>query len=177
MNYRINPNNGDKLSVLGFGCMRFSRGLNLKIDMDKAEPLILSAIARGVNYFDTAYVYFGSEEALGEILHRNHVREKIFLATKLPYQQCKSYGDFDNLFQTQLERLKTDFFDYYLIHNISEIYAWERLRGLGIERWIEEKKAAGKIRQIGFSFHGPQNNFMTCWTSTPGISAKSSIII
>ena len=160
MNYRINPNNGDKLSVLGFGCMRFSRGLNLKIDMDKAEPLILSAIARGVNYFDTAYVYFGSEEALGEILHRNHVREKIFLATKLPYQQCKSYGDFDNLFQTQLERLKTDFFDYYLIHNISEIYAWERLRGLGIERWIEEKKAAGKIRQIGFSFHGPQNNFI-----------------
>ncbi|MCL1804668.1 MAG: aldo/keto reductase [Clostridiales bacterium] len=167
MEYRINPNNGDKLSALGFGCMRFTRGLNLKVDVAKAEPLVLSAIEGGVNYFDTAYIYFGSEEALGEILHRNDVRDKIFLATKLPYQQCKGYEDFGRLFQTQLERLKTTYFDYYLIHNISDLSAWDVLRGLGIERWIEEQKAEGRIRQIGFSFHGPQNSFFDLLDAYP----------
>lgn len=159
MNYRINPKNGDKLSILGFGCMRFSRGVNLKIDVNKAEPLILSAIDNGVNYFDTAYVYFGSEEALGEVLARNRVRDKIFLATKLPYQQCKSYDDFDRLFNAQLARLHADYMDYYLIHNISEAAAWEALCEMGMEKWIDEKKSAGLIRQFGFSFHGPQTSF------------------
>jgi predicted aldo/keto reductase-like oxidoreductase len=167
MKYRTNPKNGDELSVLGFGCMRFSRGLNLRIDMAKAEPLVLSAIERGVNYFDTAYVYFGSEEALGEILRRNHVREKIFLATKLPFRQCREFGDFDKLFDTQLERLNTDYFDYYLIHNIPETAAWDDLRAKGVERWIDEKKASGRIRQIGFSFHGAQKDFFELLDAYP----------
>ena len=160
MEYRSNPKNGDKLSVLGFGCMRFPRGLNTRIDLDKTEELILTALEAGVNYFDTAYTYGGSEVTLGEILAKNQAREKIFLATKLPYRQCQVYEDFDRLFKVQLERLNSDYFDYYLIHNISASNLWENLCELGIERWIAEKKANGQIRQIGFSFHGPQNNFL-----------------
>ena len=74
---------GDWLSILGFGCMRFTKkGGN--IDVDKAEKEILAAYQAGVNYFDTAYLYPGSEAAIGEIFERNHMREKIHIATKLP---------------------------------------------------------------------------------------------
>lgn len=155
MQYRIDSKSGNKLSALGFGCMRFPR------DAAKTEKLILTAIERGVNYFDTAYIYGNSEVTLGEILHKNKVREKVYLATKLPHQKCKSYADFDRLFAEQLERLKTDYIDYYLIHNISEADSWRGLCELGIEQWIVEKKASGQIRQIGFSFHGAQNGFLS----------------
>jgi predicted aldo/keto reductase-like oxidoreductase len=139
--------------------MRFPRSRN-KIDLGKSEQLLLEAIDRGVNYFDTAYVYGGSEEAVGEILFRNKVRDRIFLATKLPHQNCKESSDFDSLFETQLERLKTDRIDYYLIHNIATTEAWQRLCSLGIEQWIEQKKAAGRIGRIGFSFHGAQKDYL-----------------
>jgi predicted aldo/keto reductase-like oxidoreductase len=161
MEYRTDPKSGNKLSVLGFGCMRFPRGLAAQIDMGKTEELILSAIEGGVNYFDTAYIYGGSEAALGEILHKNGAREKVFLATKLPYQRCKSREDFDRLFKTQLDRLQTEYIDYYLIHNLSARASWDALRELGIEKWIQEKKENGQIRQIGFSFHGAQDGFLS----------------
>jgi predicted aldo/keto reductase-like oxidoreductase len=84
MQYRIDPKSGDKLSALGFGCMRFPRGgFPPQTDAGKTEKLILEAAERGVNYFDTAYIYSGSEAVLGDILHKNKLREKIFLATKL----------------------------------------------------------------------------------------------
>ena len=89
MQYTVDPGSGNKLSVLGFGCMRFPR------DAEKTEKLVLTAIDNGVNYFDTAYVYSNSETTLGKILHKNNVRDKIFLATKLPYRKCKTYEDFD----------------------------------------------------------------------------------
>jgi predicted aldo/keto reductase-like oxidoreductase len=161
MQYRIDPKSGDRLSILGFGCMRFPRGFAARIDMEKTEKLILSAIDRGVNYFDTAYVYNDSETTLGEILHKNGVREKIFLATKLPHGRCKSHADFDKLFETQLERLKTDYIDYYMIHNIAEASQWRGLCEIGIEAWIAEKKAERRVRQIGFSFHGAQSGFLS----------------
>ena len=155
MQYMIDPKSGNKLSVLGFGCMRFPR------DADKTEKLILSAIDRGVNYFDTAYVYGSSETVLGGILSKNNAREKIYLATKLPFQKCKSYDDFDRFFQMQLERLKTGYIDYYLIHNLSDTAAWQDLLDMGIEKWITGKKSDGLIRQIGFSFHGSRNEFIS----------------
>ena len=161
MKYRIDPKSGNKLSALGFGGMRFPRGLNAKIDIDKSEKLVMSAIDRGVNYFDTGYVYAGSEQALGEILRRNNgAREKIFIATKLPHGQCKKYDDFDKFFNTQLKRLNTDHIDYYLMHNMSSATDWEKVQKLGIEQWLSEKKAGGHIRQVGFSFHGVQDEFM-----------------
>jgi predicted aldo/keto reductase-like oxidoreductase len=161
MKYRIDPKSGNKLSILGFGCMRLPRGINAKIDIGKSENLILSAIEQGVNYFDTAYVYAGSEQVLGEILQKNKgVREKIYIATKLPFGQCKTYEDFDRIFTTQLELLNTDYIDYYLIHALYCVSDWDRIRALGIEKWFAEKKASGQIRQAGFSFHGIQSEFM-----------------
>ena len=162
MQYRVDPRSGNKLSALGFGCMRFPRALNAALtDRAKTEKLILSAIDRGVNYFDTAFVYPGSEEVLGDILSKNKVRDKVFIATKLPHAQCRSYEDFDDLFSAQTKRLKTDRIDYYLIHNISSVSDLEGLKKLGIERWIREKKSSGAIGRAGFSFHGAQKDFLS----------------
>jgi predicted aldo/keto reductase-like oxidoreductase len=163
MQYRIDLKSNNKLSVLGFGCMRFPRGRGpvSQIDTEKTEKLILSAVERGVNYFDTAYIYGGSETALGEILHKNNLREKIFLTTKLPFRECKSADDFERLFLAQLERLQTDYIDYYLIHNIPGAQPWRALCEIGIEAWIAEKKSSGQIRQIGFSFHGARDGFLS----------------
>lgn len=97
MQYR-EERHGERLSVLGFGCMRFPRGLNGKFDYPKSEKLVRTAIERGINYFDTAYLYAGSEETLGQILLRNELRERVRIATKLPFQLCKSCADFERFF-------------------------------------------------------------------------------
>ncbi|MCL2757508.1 MAG: aldo/keto reductase [Coriobacteriia bacterium] len=141
--------------------MRFPRGIPTRIDMEKAEKIICEAIEQGVNYLDTAYVYGGSEEATGEVLEKHGLREKIHLATKLPHQKCKSYEDFDRFFNEQLARLRTTYIDYYLIHNMSDLQSWEHIQGLGIEKWLAEKKASGQIRNVGFSFHGSQKAFLS----------------
>lgn len=159
MQYRLDPKSGNKLSALGFGCMRFPRN-PVQIDLKKTEKLIVDAVANGVNYFDTAYIYGGSEEALGPILHNNNLRNKIFLATKLPLMHCKTGADFDRLLNTQLDRLKTGYIDYYFMHNLSDVGTWKSLCDMGIEKWIADKKAEGKIRQAGFSFHGSQSQFI-----------------
>lgn len=147
MQYRDANNLDEKISVLGLGCMRFPRG------KAAAQAIMQVALDAGINYFDTAYVYPGSEEAVGEFLAQGH-REEVLLATKLPHYMCKTAKDFDRIFNQQLERLQTDYIDYYLIHMISSLDQWERVVGLGIEDWIAEKKQSGQIRHIGFSFHG-----------------------
>lgn len=161
MKYRIDNRANYKLSVLGLGCMRFPRGLNGKIDIDKSEKLVISAIDAGINYFDAGYTYPGVEQALGEALKRNPgAREKIYIATKLPHMICKTYEDFDRIFNAQLKRLNTDYIDYYLLHYLSSMSDWHEARKLGIEEWIAQKKASGLIRQTGFSFHGMQSEFL-----------------
>ncbi|MDR2036044.1 MAG: aldo/keto reductase [Coriobacteriales bacterium] len=160
MQYRKDQKSGNNLSVLGLGCMRLPRNSKGSDDMGKAERLICDAIEMGVNYFDTAYLYGKSEEILGAALTKSGQRENIFLATKLPHQKCKTYEDFDRFFNEQLAHLQTDYFDYYLIHNLSSMDSFDRLLDLGIESWIAKQKTAGRIRQIGFSFHGSQHMFM-----------------
>ena len=159
MQYRIDKKSGNKLSIMGFGCMRLPRNLT-QIDINRSEQLIVKAVREGINYFDTAYAYGGSEVAVGQILAKNNLRNKIFLATKLPHVKCKTYADFESFFQTQLERLQTDYIDYYLIHNIGDIDSWKRLCELDIEKWIKEKKESGRIKNIGFSFHGIHDEFL-----------------
>jgi predicted aldo/keto reductase-like oxidoreductase len=159
MLYRLDKKSGNQLSVLGFGCMRFPKNLGL-IDMRKTEELVMDAIKGGVNYFDTAWIYPGSEEALGEILEKNKARDKVFIATKLPVVFLKGPGDFDKYFNMGLERLKTSYIDYYLMHMLTDMALWEKLKSWGIEKWIAEKKEAGKIRQIGFSYHGSLDGFL-----------------
>ena len=157
MNYR-NDKYGTPLSILGFGCLRFQKNGN-KIDMAETEQQIMSAIRQGVNYFDTAYVYGGSEVALGEILEKNNARKDVYIATKLPHYLIKSRTGLEKLFQEELRRLRTDYVDYYLMHMLTDIPTWEKLKKLGIEEWIAEKKASGQIRQVGFSYHGGSDMF------------------
>ena len=150
---------GDELSMLGFGCMRFTKkGGN--IDVDKAEKEILAAYQAGVNYFDTAYLYPGSEAAIGEIFERNHMREKIHIATKLPQYLVGSRAALDRFFNEELSRLRTDYVDYYLMHHMTDVAMWEKLKKVGILEWIDEKKRSGQIRNIGFSYHGNTDNFL-----------------
>ncbi len=157
MEYRLDKY-GNKLSALGFGCMRFHRKLGM-IDMALAEKQIMAAYRGGVNYYDTAYIYLGSEAAIGEIFEKNNIRDKIYIATKLPHYLIKSRQVLDKLFEEQLKRLRTDYVDYYLMHMLTDTAAWERMKELGIEEWIAEKKASGAIRQIGFSYHGNSETF------------------
>lgn len=158
MQYRKDKK-GNEISVLGYGCMRFTKKGNA-VDLDKAEQELMTAIRAGVNYLDTAYVYPGNETAVGELLSRNHCREEIYLATKLPHYLIKSAEGAERMFQEQLRRLKTDYIDYYLMHMLTDIPTWEKLKGLGVAQWIEEKLASGQIRNIGFSYHGNADMFM-----------------
>ena len=158
MQYRT-MRDGTKVSILGYGCMRFTK-VNGKIDLEKAEKEVLAGIRCGINYFDTAYVYPGNETALGTILARNHCRQKVQIATKLPFYLVKNAGMIDRFFDEELARLQTDHIDFYLIHMLSDVAGWERMKSFGIEEWIRKKKASGAIRQIGFSFHGNTETFL-----------------
>ena len=149
---------GNDISVLGFGCMRFRRSGG-SIDMAEAERELLAAIDAGINYFDTAYIYPGSEAVIGEIFARHQLREKVYIATKLPHYLIKSREGMERLFQEHLKRLKTDYIDYYLMHMLTDVQTWERLKKLGILDFLEEKKQSGAIRQIGFSYHGNSDMF------------------
>lgn len=157
MKYR-NDKYGNKVSILGYGCMRFtSKGT--KLDLEKAEKEILTAYEAGVNYYDTAYIYKGSEALLGEVLEKNNIRDKVNIATKLPHYMIKTNESLDKIFNEELKRLRTDYIDYYLMHMLTDVKSWERLKELGIEDWIKEKKENGKIKQIGFSYHGNSDMF------------------
>ncbi|MDY4061993.1 MAG: aldo/keto reductase [Candidatus Limiplasma sp.] len=158
MQYR-NDRYGNPISALGFGCMRFTRKGG-SFDVAKAEKEVLRAVELGVNYFDTAYLYVGNEACLGEILSRNHLREKVHIATKLPQYKIASAEAIEACFQEELRRLQTDYIDYYLMHMLTDIASWERLEKLGIRDWIARKKQEGAIRQIGFSFHGNTEMFL-----------------
>ena len=153
MQYRTNPKNGQQLSALGFGCMRFTRKGG-GIDQEKANRELNRALELGVNYFDTAYIYPGSEEALGNFMQAYHCRDRLNIATKLPQYRVKKREDFDTFFDEELRRLKTDHVDYYLMHMMNDAKSFERLCDLGLKEWIAAKKASGAIRNVGFSFHG-----------------------
>ena len=147
------------LSILGFGCMRFPKK-GRSIDRKEVEREIGYAIAHGINYFDTAYIYPGSEAVLGEVLYKNQWRDQVNIASKMPHFLIKSMEGLDKLFDEQCKRLKTDHIDYYLMHMLPDTKVWDRLCGLGIEDWIREKKERGQIRHIGFSYHGNTENFI-----------------
>ena len=159
MQYRMDKH-GNKLSALGFGAMRLP-GTFGSPDLQKTDALIMEAISQGINFFDTAYIYPGSEDALGHALDKNKMRDNVYIATKLPLFKCRSCEDFDKHFNIQLKRLKTDYIDYYFMHNMTKQADWERLCGLGIEKWLQEKRVSGAIRQVGFSFHGAKGAFAT----------------
>ena len=158
MKYRLDRY-GNPISQLGYGCMRFTRK-GSGIDYEKAEKEVLLAIEKGVNYFDTAYIYPGNEECLGWILEKNHCRNKVNIATKLPQYLLRSATAIDKTFREELSRLRTDHIDYYLMHMFTDYAEWVRLQNLGIEQWIARQKEEGRIRYIGFSYHGDAEMFL-----------------
>lgn len=151
--------NGSKISQLGYGCMRFTKK-GTDIDYEKAEKEVMYAIENGVNYLDTAYIYPGSEECLGRILDENNCRDKVNIATKLPQYLMRNSQQIDKTFKEELSRLRTDHIDYYLMHMFTDYAEWTHLKNLGIEEWIEEHKANGSIKNIGFSYHGNTDMFL-----------------
>lgn len=147
------------MSILGFGCMRFPKKGN-SVDMEETEREVMYAIEHGINYFDTAYIYSGNEEVLGTILEKNHVREQVMIATKLPHYMIKSVEGLEKSFQEQLRRLKTTYVDNYLMHMLPDIHIWEKLVRMGVLDWALEKKKSGQIRNLGFSYHGNTSQFI-----------------
>ena len=149
-----------EISILGFGAMRLPtiKG-DGRIDEEPATRLTHELIRAGVNYIDTAWVYHGgeSETFLGRAL-RGGWREKVQLATKCPVWDMKSTADFERVLDQQLEKLGTDRIDFYLLHAISA-EPWEKVKKLqGVEA-LEKARADGRIGHLGFSFHGPCDEF------------------
>ncbi len=164
---RTNIKNGDELSILGFGCMRYPmKGRN--IDEDRTVAMIRDAIGKGVNYFDTAYIYHGgkSETLLGKALNGGY-REKVMIATKLPHYMVSSLDGAKKILHNQLTKLKTDTIDYYLLHMLSDKAAFDRMIKLGVVEWLEELKNNGVIKNLGFSFHGEKSDFVALVTAYP----------
>ena len=167
MEYRTNPGNGDKVSLLGYGCMRWQMKKNAEgkdeIDQESVNELVDIAIRHGVNYFDTSPVYLQgqSEKATGIALSR-YPRNSYYIATKLSNFWDASPEGSKKMFRESLEQLQTDYFDYYLLHAIGrggyEAFK-KRYEDNGMMDFVIAERKAGRIRQLGFSFHGSQAEF------------------
>jgi predicted aldo/keto reductase-like oxidoreductase len=168
MLYRPFGRTGQRVSILGFGCMRLPviDGHNDKIDVPLATRMLRYAIDRGVNYIDTAYPYHSaafdgtpgaSEGFVGETLTGGY-RDKVMVATKLPVWRVKSRQDMEDILAGQLQRLRSERIDCYLLHGL-DAAQFERVAGLGALEFLDDAKASGKIRFAGFSFHDEGPSF------------------
>ena len=158
MTYRVQHGSGQKISLLGFGMMR------LPDNQEEVDRLVDYAIAHGVNYFDTAPMYMGgrSEVLTGNTLSR-FPRESYHVATKMSNQNRRlwSFDDSKRMYEQSFERLKVDYIDYYLLHSIGG--GMETLKGRfldnGILDFLLKEREAGRIRHLGFSYHGDVRDF------------------
>lgn len=152
MNYKIFKDK--KLSLLGFGGMRFPKKRNGKIDFEESSKMIDYAYKNGVNYYDTAYMYHNGESEVffGEIL-KKYPRNTYYLANKMPSWFCKKEEDVDNLFNEQLDRCKVDYFDFYLLHSVTN-KNYPISQRLNVVKKLISYKEKGLIKHLGFSFHG-----------------------
>ncbi len=168
MEYRTNPGNGDKVSLLGYGCMRWpmikdAEGRDSVIDQDKVNELIDYAMAHGVNYYDTspAYLMGQSERATGIALAR-YPRKSFYIATKLSNFGDGSHDASIKMYHDSFDEMQTDYFDYYLMHAIGrggyEAFR-QRYVDNGMMDFVMKEREAGRIRQMGFSFHGAPSEF------------------
>ncbi|MDR3270797.1 MAG: aldo/keto reductase [Peptococcaceae bacterium] len=161
MLYRTFGKTNERVSILGFGCMRLPVRNNNPSDIDEEQaiPMIRYAIDSGVNYVDTAYPYHGtgmesggsSEPFVAKAL-KDGYRQRVHLATKLPTWLIKTQSDMDRYLDEQLRRLETDHIDFYLIHSLNQI-GWPAVKAAGIQQFLDRALQDGRIRYAGFSFH------------------------
>ncbi|MBN1333585.1 MAG: aldo/keto reductase [Synergistales bacterium] len=158
MLYRKMPRSGDRLSILGFGCMRLSLK-NGEIDEERAIRQIRSAIDGGVNYIDTAAPYHNgqSEIVVGKALSEGY-RDRVKLATKLSWWMVEEDEGLSGFLEHQMEKLRTDHLDYYLLHAMTG-EGWEQVKKIGALEFLEEARKDGSIGNAGFSFHGTPGLF------------------
>ena len=165
MTVRINPNSGDKVGILGYGCMRWpmvkdSDGKDI-IDQETVNRLVDHAMEHGVNYFDTAPVYLQgfSETATGIALKR-HPRDKYFIATKLSNMRDHTFEGAVAMYKRSMEKLQVDYIDYYLLHSVpnGEMFK-KRFLDNGVLDYMLKEREEGRIRNLGLSFHGNKEGF------------------
>jgi predicted aldo/keto reductase-like oxidoreductase len=162
MTYRTNPHSGDKVSLLGYGCMRWplKQKAGGEIDQEAVNELVDYAIAHGVNYFDTAPMYIqGLAETATGIALKRHPRDKFFIATKMSNFEESDWSRQSSvaMYHHSIKALQVDYLDYYLLHNVGragmDIFQ-KRFLDNGMLDYLLEERAAGRIRNLGFSFHG-----------------------
>ena len=165
MTYRTNPETDDKVSLLGYGCMRWPMikdkdGKDI-VDQETVNRLVDYAIEHGVNIFDSSPVYLeGQSESATGIALKRHPRESYFISTKLSnFSNCTRENSI-NMYRQSLENFQTDYLDYYLLHNTeTEELFNKRFRDNGVIDFLMEERKAGRIRNLGFSFHGNKEGF------------------
>lgn len=168
MDYRTNPKTGERVSLLGYGCMRWptlpapEKGGNV-IDQDAVNELIDYAMAHGVNYYDTSPVYVqGWSERFTGLALKRHPRDKFFVATKLSNFSNYTRENSIAMYRRSFGELQVDYIDYYLLHSIGnggiETFRKRYIENGMIDYLMEERKA-GRIRNLGFSFHGTKDVF------------------
>jgi hypothetical protein len=165
MMYRSFPKIPDlKISTLGLGLMRLPTidGDDARIDEAQSDAILEAAIAAGVNYIDTAWPYHKeqSEPYLGRAMERLHIRDRLLLATKIPTWLVKEAADWERFLASQLERLRTGYIDFYLVHALNQ-KSWQTVLDTGGLAFLAKAKAEGRIRHVGFSFHDSLTSFKT----------------
>jgi hypothetical protein len=158
MLYREMPKTKDKLSILGFGCMRLP-WTHMNVDEEETIEQLRYAINKGINYMDTAWPYHNrkSEVILGKVI-KDGYRNRVKIADKLPHWLCKTREDMDYYLNSQLQRLNEEVIDYYLIHGL-DAESWKKVKALGVVDFMNKAKVSGKIINAGFSFHGIREDF------------------
>ncbi|MDM8246538.1 aldo/keto reductase [Collinsella tanakaei] len=156
----------ESIGKLGFGLMRLPKNDDV-IDIEQTKQMVDMLLDAGFTYFDTAWAYKGSEDAIRQALVERYPRDSYQLATKCAaWIDCKTRDDAIAQFETSLERTGAGYFDFYLLHNLGE-HRTEKFDDFGLWDWILEQKAAGKIKHAGFSFHSTPEELDELLTAHP----------
>ena len=144
---------GENIKKLGFGLMRLPMK-DGEVDIEQVKRMVDTFMSKGFTYFDTAYVYIGgkSEVALGEAVVKRYPRDSFVCASKLPLWDSVDKAKMEEILQESLDRASLDYYDFYLLHGLNKDSA-QRAEELGAWAFVQEKKAQGKVKHIGFSFH------------------------
>ena len=158
---------GEDIKNLGFGLMRLPRREDDSIDVEQVKEMVDLFMDAGCTYFDTAFVYNGSEDAIKEALVDRYPRESFQLATKMAaWIGCKTREEAISQFTASLERTGAGYFDFYLLHNVGD-FKTKAFNDFGLWDWIIEQKAAGTVRHIGFSYHASPEELDRILTEHP----------